>query len=166
MVHEVIPVLPDDPVSRVHAANQVPKDLKVLTALKVDLALLVPLVLKVKLVLTANKVLPVLKVKLVLEDKTDKTVTKVLTVLQVLLNLLVSSLLSTVKTLMLPTVQLVPSNFGMVTLCYTPLATITTMLKILVNLVLVSNGSTPVHLPSVTEMTLVDTLAETENLTG
>jgi len=162
----VTPVLPDDPVSRVHAVNQVSKDPKVLTALKVDQAPLVHLVHKVKLALTANKVLPVLKAKLVLEDKTDKTVTKVLTVLQVLLNLLVSSLLNTVRTLMPPTVQLAPSSFGMVTLCYTPLATITTMLKILVNLVLVSNGSTPVHLPSVTEMTLADTLAETENLTG
>lgn len=156
----------DDKVSKVLVANKVLKDLKALMALEDDPGPLVPLVHKVTLVPMANKVLLVLKVKQDLEDKTDKTVIKVLMALQVPLNQLVSSLLSIAKMRMLPTVQLVPSNFGMVTLCYTPLATTIIMLKILVKLVLVSNGSILVHLPSVTEMTLADTLAETENLTG
>jgi hypothetical protein len=96
----------------------------------------------------------------------DKMVTKVLTVLQVLPNLSVSLLPNIAKVTKLPTVQLVLSNFGMVTHCCTLLVTIITMIKILVKLVLVSNDSIPVHLPSVTEMTLVDILAEMVNLTG
>lgn len=127
---------------------------------------MVPLVHRVMLAPMVNKVLPVLKVKLDLEDKTDKMVIKVLMVLQVPLNQLVLSLPNTAKMLMLLTVQLAPSNSGMVTLCCTPSVITIIMLKILAKLVLVSNGSTLVHLPSVTEMTLADTLAETVNLTG
>jgi hypothetical protein len=114
----------------------------------------------------ANKVLQVLKVKLDLEVKMVKTEIKVSTALPVPLNPSVLSLPNTVKTLMHPTAQLVPSNFGMVTLCCTPLVITIIMLKILVNLALVLNDLTLVHLPSVTEMIPADMLAETVNLTG
>lgn len=156
----------DDKASKAHAVNKVQKDPKALTVLEDDPVLLVQLAHKVTLVPMENKVLPALKVKLDLEDRTDKMVIKVLMVLPVPLNQLVSSLPNIAKMLMLLTVQLAPSNSGMVTLCYTPLAITIIMLKILAKPVLVSNGSTLVHLPSVTEMTLADTLAETVNLTG